>query len=150
MSDSSIKQQIQEAVKDAMRSKDKEKLSVLRTILAEFKQIEVDKRIELDDTQSLALLDKLEKQRKEAVDQFLQAGRQDLVDKERAEIAIIQTFKPEALSEQEIEKEIKAAIQSSGAAGIKDMGKVMSLLKPKLQGRADMGMVSAKIKTLLA
>lgn len=150
MSDQSIKAQLQDAVKDAMRSKDKETLAVLRMILAEFKQIEVDKRIELDKSQELAILDKMEKQRKEAYDQFVQANRQELADKEAAEITIIQKFKPAPLSTKEVETEVKAAIDEVGAADIKDMGKVMAILKPKLQGKADIAEVSKLVRMTLS
>lgn len=150
MSEQSIKNQIQEAVKDAMRAKDKDKLSVLRMILAEFKQIEVDKRIELDKAQELAVLDKMEKQRREAQEQFKQANRAELADKEEQEIKIIQLFKPTPLSAQEIQAEIAQAIAAAGAADVKDMGKVMAILKPKLQGKADIAEVSNQVKASLA
>lgn len=150
MSEQSIKNQLQEAVKDAMRAKDKDKLSVMRMILAEFKQVEVDKRIELDKTQELAILDKMEKQRKEAQEQFTQANRADLAEKEAYEIQVIQAFKPAALSAKEVEAEIQQAILASGASEAKDMGKVMAILKPKLQGKADIAQVSSHVKMLLA
>lgn len=150
MSEQSIKAQLQDAVKEAMRSKDKETLSVLRMILAEFKQIEVDKRIELDSTQELALLDKMEKQRKEAQKQFLQADRQELADKEASEIEIIQRFKPAPLTAEEVSQIVDSAISESGATDIKDMAKVMDIVKPKIQGRADLAEVSKKIRETLA
>lgn len=146
---SDIKNRINEAVKDAMRAKDKDRLGTLRLATAEFKKIEVDERIELDDTRVLAVLDKMIKQRKDSVTQFNQGGRPDLADKEQIEINVLQEFLPAALSDAELEALIKAAIAESGAEGMKDMGKVMALLKPQVQGRADMGAVSQKLKALL-
>jgi uncharacterized protein YqeY len=144
-----IKDQIQEEVKAAMRAQDKERLGVLRLIMAEFKRIEVDERIQLDETRELAVLDKMQKQRKDSIEQFKAAGRNELADKEQFEYDIIQSFKPAALDEQEIQQQVAAAIKEVGAASMQDMAKVMAILKPKLQGRADMGQVSAKIKALL-
>lgn len=132
-----------------MRSKDKERLAILRLILAAFKQKEVDERIELDDTQVLAILDKLAKQHRDSISQYEQAGRDDLVEKETFELEVVQSYLPQALSEDEIKQLINEAIDSSGASSMKDMGKVMGLLKPKLQGRADMGKVSGQIKARL-
>ena len=146
---SDIKNRINEAVKDAMRAKDKDRLGTLRLATAEFKKIEVDERIELDDARVLAVLDKMIKQRKDSVTQFNQGGRPDLADKEQIEINVLQEFLPAALSDAELEALIKAAIAESGAEGMKDMGKVMALLKPQVQGRADMGAVSQKLKALL-
>ncbi|MDH5544169.1 MAG: GatB/YqeY domain-containing protein [Gammaproteobacteria bacterium] len=145
----SLKERLQDAVKDAMRSKEKERLAVIRLVMAAIKQREVDERIELDDEQVLAVLDKMVKQRRESVAQFEVAGRDDLVQKENQEITVIQEFMPEPLSEQEIEQLIKDAIAQTGAAGMKDMGKVMGSLQGKMKGRADMGAVSARIKSLL-
>lgn len=150
MSEQSVKVTIQEAVKDAMRAKDREKLSVMRTILAEFKQIEIDERIELSRTQELAVLDKMIKQRKEAQAQFIQGNRPELAEKEELEIKIIELFKPEPLSDKAVEAEIQHAIQTVGAVDIKDMSKVIALLKPKLQGMADMSKVSAQVKAILS
>lgn len=147
---SQIKLQIQEDMKTAMRAKEKERLGTIRLILAAFKQREVDERIELNDEQVLVILDKLAKQRRESISQFEKADRNDLVAIEQAELAIIQAYLPEALSDDEIETLIQAAIANTGAAEMKDMGKVMAELKPKMQGRADMGAVSAKIKSQLA
>lgn len=144
-----LKAQITEAMKVAMKAKEKERLAAIRLILAEFKRVEVDERIEVDDTRALAILDKMVKQRKDSVSQFDAAGRTDLSEKENAEIEVIQTFLPEALSEEEIVLQIKAAIAETGAANMQDMGKVMAILKPQLQGRADMGVVSKQVKSLL-
>lgn len=146
---SDIKNRINEAVKDAMRAKDKDRLGTLRLATAEFKKIEVDERVELDDTRVLAVLDKMIKQRRDSVTQFTQGGRPDLAEKEQVEINVLQEFLPAALSDAELEALIKAAIAESGAEGMKDMGKVMAVLKPQAQGRADMGAVSQKLKALL-
>lgn len=146
----SIKEAVQDSVKEAMRAKDKERLGVLRLILAEFKRIEVDERIELDPTRELAILDKMQKQRREAIAQFKAGNRDELAEKEQVEFDIIQSFKPQPLDDAEVENLIQGAINDLGAASIKDMGKVMATLKPKLQGRADMSVVSSKIKELLS
>jgi uncharacterized protein YqeY len=145
----SLKDRISGDVKDAMRARDKPRLATLRLITAAIKQQEVDERIELDDTQVLAQLDKMCKQRRESISQFEKAGRDDLIAQEVSELEIIQTYLPEQLSEDEIAALIDAAMAATGAASIKDMGKVMGQLKPRLQGRADMGAVSALIKTKL-
>jgi len=145
----SLKLQITEDVKHAMRAKDKPKLSVLRLITAAIKQIEVDQRIELSDEQVITVLEKMLKQRKDSISQFGQAGRDDLKDIEVFEVSIIQTYMPEQLSESEITAMIDQAISESGASSMKDMGKVMGQLKAKLSGRADMGNVSKIIKSKL-
>jgi uncharacterized protein len=145
----SLKERITDDMKAAMRSGEKERLGAIRMITAAIKQREVDERITLDDAQVLSILEKMIKQRKESVTQFLAGKRQDLADKETAEIALIQTYMPAALDEAELEALIGAAITSSGATSIKDMGKVMALLKPQVAGRADMGAVGAKIKARL-
>ena len=145
----SLKERILQDVKDAMRAKDKPRLATIRLITAEIKQREVDERIELDDTQVLVVLDKMCKQRRESISQFQQAGRDDLAAQEKAELALIQQYLPEQLGEAEINDLIDAAMEQTGASSMKDMGKVMGLLKPKLQGRADMGAVSALIKARL-
>lgn len=145
-----IKEKIQEEIKAAMRAQEKERLAVLRLIMAEFKRIEVDERIQLDQARELAVLDKMQKQRRESIAQFQAAGREELAAKEQFEIDIIQSFKPAALSEQEVQQLVQAAIQESGAASAQDMGKVMAILKPQLQGRADIGQVSATVKSLLS
>lgn len=145
----SLKDQIQQDMKDAMRAKEKARLATIRLILAAIKQREVDERIELDDAQVIAVLDKMSKQRRESISQFEQAGRDDLIAQEKSELEIIQTYLPEALGEDELNALIEAAMQATGASTIKDMGKVMGQLKPKIQGRADMGAVSALIKSRL-
>ena len=136
-------------VKDAMRAKDKPRLATLRLITAAIKQQEVDERIELNDAQVLALLDKMCKQRRESISQFEKASRDDLIAQEASELELIQTYLPEQLSDDEIAALIEETMAATGAASIKDMGKVMGQLKPKLQGRADMGAVSAMIKAKL-
>lgn len=149
MSKSAIQARINEAVKDAMRAKDKERLNTLRLATAEFKKVEVDERIELDDTRVIAIIDKMIKQRKDSVSQFTSGGRQDLADKEQAEITVLTEFLPAALSDAELDELIKQTIADTGAEGMKDMGKVMAALKPQVQGRTDMGALSQKIKGLL-
>ena len=145
----SLKDRITSDVKDAMRAKDKPRLGTLRLITAAIKQQEVDERIELDDTQVLALLDKMCKQRRESISQFEKAKRDDLIAQEVSELDIIKTYLPEQLSDAEIAALIDETMAATGAASIKDMGKVMGQLKPKLQGRADMAAVSAMIKAKL-
>lgn len=149
MTEGSIKARITEDMKSAMRAQDKDRLSTIRLILAEFKKIEVDERIELDEARSLAVLDKMIKQRKDSVQQFTAAGRQELADKEAAEIAVIQQYMPARLNETEILALVTEAITQSGATSAQDMGKVMGILKPKLQGKADMGEVSKLVKNKL-
>jgi hypothetical protein len=144
-----LKQRINDDVKIAMRKKDKDRLITLRMILAAIKQKEVDERIELDDTQILAVLDKMAKQHRDSINQFEQAGRNDLVEKENRELAIVQTYLPAQLSDAEIQQLLQDAIQETGAASMQDMGKVMAVLKPKLQGRADMGKISGLVKAKL-
>lgn len=146
---SALKAQIQDAMKTAMKGGDKPRLAVIRLMLAAMKQVEVDERIELDDTRVIAILDKMVKQRRESISQFGPAGRDDLVVKEQAEIDIISEFLPQALSEAEIEAIINQAIADTGASSMKEMGKVMAQARPRLVGRADMGAVSARIKALL-
>ncbi len=133
-----------------MRSSDKPRLQTIRLILSAIKQQEVDTRKEQSDDDIITTLTKMQKQRRESISQFEQAGRQDLVDKENQELDVISEFLPEALSDSEIDKLITQALSTSGAQSMKDMGKVMGILKPKLAGRADMGAVSAKIKTALS
>ena len=145
----SLKERIQQDVKDAMRARDKERLATIRLITAAIKQREVDERIELDDEQVLLVLDKMCKQRRESISQFEKAGRDDLIAQEVSELDIIQGYLPEQLDDDEIGALIDAALADTGASSIKDMGKVMGQLKPKLQGRADMGAVSAMIKSRL-
>lgn len=133
-----------------MRARAKERLSAIRLIMAEFKRIEVDERIELDDARVLAVLDKMLKQRRDSINQYQSAGRDDLADVEIAEIAVIEEFLPEALTDEEIANMVNSAIASSGAESVRDMGKVMALLKPQLQGRADVGSVSQLVKKTLS
>ena len=147
---SALQDQIQDAMKTAMKSGDKERLAVIRLMMSAMKQIEVDERIELDDNRVLGVLDKMVKQRRESISQFQAGGRDDLADKEQAEIDTISDFLPQALSEAEIETIINSAISETGAASMKDMGKVMGIVKPQITGRADMGAVSGKIKSLLS
>ncbi len=145
----SLKQQINDDVKAAMRDKARDRLGVLRMINAAIKQKEVDERTELDDTGVLAVLDKMAKQHRDSIEQYEAAGRDDLVNKETFELEIVQSYLPRALDESELEELITAAIADSGAASMQDMGKVMSLLKPKVQGRADMSRVSSLVKSHL-
>ena len=145
-----LKTQLQTDMKSSMKSGDKSRLGVIRLMLAAIKQIEVDERIELDDARITAVLDKMTKQRRESIAQFDKAGRDDLTAIEQAELEIIQQYLPEALSESEINELVEQTIAATGAASIKDMGKVMGMLKPKLQGRADMGQVSQTIKARLS
>jgi hypothetical protein len=137
-------------MKSAMRAGEKERLATIRLALAAIKQREIDERITLDDSQVLAVLEKMIKQRREAITQFHSGGRADLVAKETAEIGVLQHYLPAQLSEAELEALIAQAVAASGAASLKDMGKVMALVKPQAQGRADMGAVSARIKQKLS
>jgi len=147
---SDLKNQITEAMKTAMREKDKARLGVVRLMTSAMKQIEVDERIELDDTRVLAILDKMLKQRRESIKQYEAADRQELADQEAFEITIIQEFMPSQLDDAEIDAIIDDAVATTGASSMKDMGKVMGIIKPKIAGRADMGAVSGKIKAKLA
>ncbi len=144
-----LKQRIQDDMKSAMKGGDKRRLGVIRLIMAAIKQREVDERIELNDEQILAVLDKMVKQRRDSIEQYEKAGRDELADQEKFEIEVLQDYLPEALSEEEITNLIKQAITDTGAESMRDMGKVMGQLKPQLQGRADIGAVSAQIKQLL-
>ena len=146
----SLKDKIKEDMKTAMREKAGARLETIRMLLAAIQRREVDERITLDDTQTLAVIEKLVKQAQESIDQFTQGGRADLADKEKRELDLYKSYLPEPLSAAEVDKLIAAAIQESGAVSIKDMGKVVASLKPRLQGRADMGKVSAKVKEILA
>lgn len=151
MSDSAdLKLRIIDDVKQAMRSKEKKRLGVLRLVTAAIKQREVDERIELDDTQILGVLEKMLKQRRDSIAHYQKAGRDDLEQQEAYEVELIQTYMPQQLTDEEIDSLIEEAIQSTGVDSIKGMGKVMGTLKPKLAGRADMGNVSNKIKTRLS
>jgi len=144
-----LRQRIESDMKAALRAKDKDRLGTIRLILAAIKQREIDERTTLSDTDILAVLDKMTKQRRDSITQFEQAGRQELADKETAEVAVIQEYLPAALSEAEIDAAIAEAIAASDATSPQDMGKIMGLLKPRLQGRADMGLVSRKVKEKL-
>ena len=145
-----LKNKITEDMKAAMRAGEKDKLANIRMVMAAIKQREVDERIELDDAQVLNVIDKMVKQRRESIAQFEKAARNDLVETEKAEIAVLSGYLPQQLSEAEVGQAIAAAIAESGAAGVKDMGKVMAVLKPKLAGRTDMGKVSGLVKAKLA
>lgn len=146
---SELKATISEAMKEAMRAKDKARLTTIRLALSAIKQVEVDTRTELDDAAILAILDKMVKQRRESIKMYEEAGRQELADVEHAEIEVLQDFLPQALTEDEIAQLIAQAIEQTGAESMRDMGKVMGILKPQLQGRADMGKVSGQIKNQL-
>jgi hypothetical protein len=141
---------IKEDMKASMKGGDKTRLGVIRLILSAIKQVEVDERIQLDNDRVILVLDKMLKQRRESIKQFADAGRHDLVAIEEAEVHVIQDFLPQALSEEEVDAMVSDAVTESGAESVKDMGKVMGLLKAKMQGRADMSVVSAKIKAALA
>ena len=145
-----LKERITEDMKAAMKAADRERLGTIRLALAAIKQREVDERITLDDAQVLAVLDKMIKQRREAITQFQSGGRADLVAKETAEIGVLQAYLPSQMSEAEIDALISQSIAATGASSVKDMGKVMALVKPKAQGRADLGLVSARIKQKLS
>jgi uncharacterized protein YqeY len=149
MADSTLKSNLTEAMKDAMRAKDKFRLGAIRLALAEIKRVEVDERVELDDERVTAILDKMVKQRRDSIKQFEAADRHELAAVEKDEIVVLQEFLPQPLTEEESETIIKAAIAESGAASMQDMGKVMALVRPQVVGRVDMGAVSAKIKALL-
>jgi uncharacterized protein len=146
---SSLKQRIQEDMKVALRAQEKQRLGVIRLILAAIKQVEVDERIEVDDTRITQILNKMLKQRRDSIEQYDQAKRTDLADQERLEVEIIQTYLPEPLSEADIDRMLSEVITKVGATSVKDMGKVMAELKERLQGRADMTQISAKIKVRL-
>ncbi len=145
-----LKEQIQNDVKQAMKAKEKERLGTLRLITAAIKQREVDERIELDDTQVLAILEKMIKQRRDSITQYENAGRQELADQEKSEIAIIEAYMPAGLSDEEILAMVESVIAETGASGMQEMGKVMGALKPRMQGRADMGKVSGPVKQKLS
>ncbi|HEY2021500.1 GatB/YqeY domain-containing protein [Paraburkholderia sp.] len=146
----SLKDRINDDMKAAMRARETERLGTIRLLLAAIKQREVDERITLDDAAVTAVIDKMIKQRKDSISQFEAAGRTDLADKEKAELAILSAYMPEQMSEAEIVAQVQAAVTQTGAAGPQDMGKVMGVLKPKLAGRADMTAVSAQVKAALA
>ena len=150
MSQTHLKQRITEAMKAAMRARDKARLSAVRLALAEIKKVEIDERIDLDDSRITSILDKMVKQCRDSIKQFETAGRTDLVAQEQLEISVIKEFLPEALSEEELDTIIKAALEKSGASSMQDMGNLMGLVKPQVVGRADMGAVSQKIKAALS
>jgi uncharacterized protein YqeY len=150
MADQTLKKSLTDAMKTAMRAKDKATLNAVRLILAEIKRIEVDERIDIDDARVLVVLDKMCKQRRDSISQYENADREDLAEQERFELGVIQSYMPTPLTDDELDGLIKEAISTSGAETVKDMGKVVALLKPKVQGRADMGAISKKIKALLA
>lgn len=145
----SIKDTIQEDIKTAMKARDQERVSTIRFISAAIKQREVDERRELNDVEVLAILDKQAKQRRESIEQYEKNDRAELAEKEKAELAIIQTYLPEPINDAELEQLIKDAIVKTGAVEMKDMGKVMGILKPQIQGRVDMKAASSKIRSLL-
>ncbi|MBS3964932.1 MAG: GatB/YqeY domain-containing protein [Methylomonas sp.] len=142
----SLNTRIRDDMKASMKAGNKDRLGVIRMIMAAVKQVEVDERIEVDDARTLVILDKMLKQRRESIKQFRDAGRIDLAEVEEAEIVVIQDFLPQALTEDEIDRMVAAAIAQTGATSVKDMGAVMAALKPQMQGRADMAVVSARIK----
>ncbi len=149
MPTSELKPRIESSVKDAMRAREKQRLGVLRLVMSELKKVEVDERIELDDERVIAILVKMSKQRRDSLTQYLDADRQDLADQEQYELDLLQEFLPVALDEVAIAALIDAAIAQTGATSMKDMGKVMGVLKPQVQGRADVGALSATIKAKL-
>ncbi|WP_018139038.1 MULTISPECIES: GatB/YqeY domain-containing protein [unclassified Thioalkalivibrio] len=145
----SLKARLQDDVKQAMRAREKERLGALRLIQAEVSQFEVDERREADDDAVLAILNRMLKQRRDSIDQYRKGGREDLAEREAAEITVIEAYMPEPLGDAELEQMIGEAIAETGAAGPSDMGKVMGVLKPRVFGRADMGVVSQKVRTAL-
>ena len=150
MADHPLKARITEPMKDAMRAREKERLGAIRLILSELKRIEVDERIDVDDTRVISILDKMVKQRRESIKQYEAGNRPELAAAEQAEIEVIQNFMPQALSETEINEILAKAISETGASSMKDMGAVMNIARPQLVGRADMGLVSQIVKKLLS
>jgi uncharacterized protein YqeY len=150
MADHPLKTSISDAMKDAMRAKDKPRLSTIRLMLAELKKVEVDERIELPEDRIISILDKMIKQRRDSVKQYTDGGRQELADIEAAEIQVIQEFMPQALGEDEIAAIVQKAVADEGAASMQDMGKVMNAVRPQLAGRADMAVVSQLVKKQLS
>lgn len=144
-----IKLRISEDVKSAMKARDKVRLAALRLMMAEFKRVEVDERVEIDDPRALEILDRMSKQRRDSLSQYKDAGRDDLVDQEQVELDVIAEYLPAQLSDGELGELIAAVIAETGAEGMADMGKVMGQLKPKVQGRADMGKISRQVKAAL-
>ena len=145
----SLKEKIKDDIKQAMRDKNESRLGTLRMLSAAIQRREVDERIQLDDAQVIAVIEKLVKQGRESIEQYVKGGRQELADKESAEIVVFQAYLPQQLSEAEIDQLVAEAIAATGASSVKDMGKVMGVLKPKAQGRTDMGALSARIKAAL-
>ena len=145
----SLKEKIKDDIKQAMRDKNESRLGTLRMLSAAIQRREVDERIQLDDAQVIAVIEKLVKQGRESIEQYVKGGRQELADKESSEIAVFQGYLPPQLTEAEIDKLVAETIAATGASSVKDMGKVMGVLKPKLQGRADMGQVGGKVKNKL-
>lgn len=148
MSETSLKQQIQNDIKEAMKARSQKRLDALRLLSASIKQREVDARITADDTEILEIIGKMIKQRRDSIAQFQTAGRDDLVKQEEFEVELLQTYLPTALSDAELITIIQEAVKTSGATSLKDLGKVMAIVKPKVQGRADMAVVSAKLKSM--
>ena len=146
----SLKDRNGEDMKAALRARDQARLSAIRLLLAAMKQKEVDERVALEDAHVLAIIDKMIKQRRESISQYESAGRKDLADAEKFEIGVLSEYLPKQMSDAEIAQAIDAAVAEAGAAGVKDMGKVMGLLKPRLAGRADLGKVSAQVKARLS
>ena len=147
---SELKDRVVDDMKSAMRAKEKDRLMTVRNILAAIKQQEIDTREELDDTAVLAIIDKMCKQRRESISQFTDAGRDDLVAQEELELSFLQDYLPEAMSDDEVQSLIKEALDATGASSMKDMGQVMAYIKPKAQGRADMGKISGLIKSAIS
>jgi len=150
MSESPLKKEINEAMKTALRAKEKARLGTIRLALAEIKKIEIDERIDPDDARIVSILDKMIKQRRESIRQFEAAGRDELVAQEKEEIEVLKDFLPQPIAEEELDKIIDKAISDSGAESMQDMGKVMGIIKPQVIGRADMAIVSSKIKSVLS
>ena len=150
MSESPLKKEISEAMKTALRAKEKARLGTIRLALAEIKKIEIDERIDPDDARIVSILDKMIKQRRESIRQFEAAGRDELVAQEKEEIEVLKDFLPQPIAEEELDKIIDKAISDSGAESMQDMGKVMGIIKPQVIGRADMAIVSSKIKSVLS
>ena len=144
-----LKERITDDMKQAMRAKDADRLSTIRMLLAAIKQKEVDERIQVDDAQTVAIVDKLIKQRRDSIDAYQKASRDDLAARETAEVAVLSAYLPQRATEAEVNAEIDAALEATGAAGPQDMGRVMGVLKSRLAGRADMGLVSAQVKARL-
>jgi uncharacterized protein len=146
---STLKQNVSDQLKVAMRAKEKARVTLIRTIMSEFKKIEVDERIEVDDARALVILDKMVKQRKDSVQQFTDGGRDDLAAIEQAEMEIIREFLPQPLTDDEVESIVKTAVDETGATSMQQMGAVMAIVKPQVQGRADVAQVSKLVKKLL-